>query len=66
MIKNIIFDWGGVLIHLDKHCCVEAFAEYGVLVGDDVTNPYGQRTDLKDFELGLMSVDEFQDRKSVV
>lgn len=61
MIKNIIFDWGGVLIHLDKHCCVEAFAEYGVLVGDDVTNPYGQRTDLKDFELGLMSVDEFHD-----
>ena len=59
MIKNIIFDWGGVLIHLDKHRCVEAFAEFGVAVGDDVINPYGQRTDLKDFELGLMSVDEF-------
>ena len=61
MIKNIIFDWGGVLIHLDKHRCVEAFAEFGVIVGDDVINPYGQRTDLKDFELGLMSVDEFHD-----
>ena len=61
MIKNIIFDWGGVLIHLDKHRCVEAFAEFGVAVGDDVINPYGQRTDLKNFELGLMSIDEFHD-----
>ena len=61
MIKNILFDWGGVLIHLDKHRCVEAFAEFGVAVGDDVINPYGQRTDLKNFELGLMSIDEFHD-----
>ena len=61
MVKNIIFDWGGVLIHLDKKRCVEAFAEFDVVVGDDVINPYGQRTDLKDFELGLMSIDEFHD-----
>ena len=61
MIKNIIFDWGGVLLHLDKRCSVDAFAEFGVQVSDEVTNPYGQRTDLKDFELGLMSVDKFHD-----
>ena len=61
MIKNIIFDWGGVLIHLNRRCCIEAFAECGVMMGDELTNPYGQRTDLKDFELGLMTVEEFHD-----
>ena len=61
MIKNIIFDWGGVLIHLDKNCCAEAFAECGIAVGDELSNPYGQRTYLKDFERGLMSVDEFHE-----
>ena len=61
MIKNIIFDWGGVLIHLDKNRCVERFSEYGVEVSDELTNPYGQRTDLKDFEQGLMTVSEFHD-----
>ena len=61
MIKNIIFDWGGVLIHLDKNRCAQAFAECGIQVGDELSNPYGQRTYLRDFELGLMSVDEFHD-----
>ena len=59
MIKNIIFDWGGVLIHLDKQRCTEAFAKYGVVVSDELTNPYGQRADLMDFERGLMTVAEF-------
>lgn len=61
MIKNIIFDWGGVLIHLDKNCCADAFAKCGIKVGDELSNPYGQRTYLKDFERGLMSVDEFHE-----
>ena len=61
MIKNIIFDWGGVLIHLDKRRCTEAFRQLGVEVSDELTNPYGQRADLMDFEKGLMSVDEFHD-----
>lgn len=59
MIKNIIFDWGGVLIHLDKQRCVEAFAQYGINVGDELSNPYGQRTYLKDFERGMMTVEDF-------
>ena len=61
MIKNIIFDWGGVLIHLDRQRCTDTFAQYGVEVGDELTNPYGHRRDLINFELGLMSVDEFHD-----
>lgn len=61
MIKNIIFDWGGVLIHLDRQRCTAAFAEYGVQVGDELTNPYGQRRDLTNFERGLMTVEEFHD-----
>lgn len=61
MIKNIIFDWGGVLIHLDRGRCAQAFAECGIEVGDELTNPYGQRADLMDFERGLMSVAEFHD-----
>ena len=61
MIKNIIFDWGGVLIHLDKKRCTEAFARLGVEVSDELTNPYGQRADLMDFVKGLMTVPEFHD-----
>jgi putative hydrolase of the HAD superfamily len=61
MIKNIIFDWGGVLIHLDRQRCTEAFREFGIAVGDELTNPYGQRADLMDFERGLMTVAEFHD-----
>ena len=59
MIKNIIFDWGGVLIHLDKTRCTEAFRKLGVEVSDELTNPYGQRADLMDFEKGLMTIEEF-------
>ena len=61
MIKNIIFDWGGVLIHLDKRRCTEAFSQLGIAVDDELTNPYGQRSDLMDFEKGLMTVSEFHD-----
>lgn len=61
MIKNIIFDWGGVLIHLNKGRCTEAFSRLGIAVGDELTNPYGQRADLMDFEKGLMTVAEFHD-----
>ena len=61
MIKNIIFDWGGVLIHLDKNRCNEAFLQLGAKVGDELSNPYGQRANLMDFERGMMSTDEFHD-----
>ena len=61
MLKNIIFDWGGVLIHLDKARCTEAFRKLGVEVSDELTNPYGQRADLMDFEKGLMTLEEFHD-----
>jgi putative hydrolase of the HAD superfamily len=50
-----------VLIHLDKKRCTEAFARLGVEVSDELTNPYGQRADLMDFEKGLMTVPEFHD-----
>lgn len=56
MIKNILFDWGGVLIHLDKKRCTEAFARLGVEVSDELTNPYGQRADLMDFERGTVNL----------
>ena len=55
MIKNILFDWGGLLIHLDKSRCAEAFARMGVKVSDELTNPYGQRAELMDFERGTVN-----------
>ena len=50
-----------MLIHLDRQRCTEAFRELGIEVGDELTNPYGQRADLMDFERGLMTVAEFHD-----
>ena len=60
-IKNIIFDWGGVLIDLDFEGCRKAFMKLGVgdlkqlLIQADDNNLF------KKYELGLMSTVEFRD-----
>ena len=60
-IKNIIFDWGGVLIDLDFEGCRKAFMKLGVgdlralLTGADEENLF------KNYELGKISTDEFRE-----
>ena len=60
-IKNIIFDWGGVLIDLDFEGCRKAFQELGVgdlkqlLTGADENNLF------KKYELGIITTEEFRE-----
>ena len=60
-IKNIIFDWGGVLIDLDFERCLQAFKELGIedlkylLTGANECNLF------KQYELGNCTTEEFRE-----
>jgi FMN phosphatase YigB (HAD superfamily) len=59
-IKNIIFDWGGVITDLDFNASIEAFKRYGL---DSFIEQYNMKFQ-KDFytklELGIISPEEFR------
>ena len=56
MIKNIIFDLGGVLVRLDKDLCIKAFAEIGHPDFGRIINEYFQEGFFMDYEKGLISI----------
>jgi glucose-1-phosphatase len=58
-IKNIIFDWGGVITELHPQCTSEAFQSLGLLV-DNESGMHNQV--FIPFELGMISPDEFRNR----
>ncbi len=60
MIKNIIFDLGGVLVRLDKKACVDSFRNLGFENFDKILNEFVQEGFFLDFEKGLISSDEFR------
>lgn len=66
MIRNVVFDMGGVLIDLDVNACVKAFMCLSpnpmdtlerMKAGDMLGN--GGKTSLHDFELGNISTEEY-------
>ncbi|MDD3273023.1 MAG: HAD family phosphatase [Bacteroidales bacterium] len=60
MIKNIIFDLGGVLVKLDKIRCIEAFKNIGHPDFGRIINEYFQDGFFMDYEKGLIDTDEFR------
>jgi putative hydrolase of the HAD superfamily len=60
MIKNIIFDLGGVLVKLDKNACIDSFKKLGFLEFGRILNEYVQEGVFLDFEKGLISDDDFR------
>ena len=68
MIKNIIFDLGGVIVRLNKKACVESFRNLGFKDFDKILNEFVQEGFFLDFEKGLITADEFRKfiRKNVV
>ena len=58
-IKNIIFDWGGVITELHPQYTLEAFQSLGIPV-DNESGLYNQV--FTPFELGMISPDEFRNR----
>jgi FAD synthase/beta-phosphoglucomutase-like phosphatase (HAD superfamily) len=60
-IKNIIFDFGGVLIDLNQQACLDAFAKLGVPQVADYVTPYGHVGPFGQLENGDISVETFRD-----
>lgn len=58
-IKTLIFDFGGVLIDLDKERSVKAFSELGIERIDELLSHWCQKGVFLDFEEGKISTDEF-------
>lgn len=62
MIKNLLFDLGGVIMDLDRGRCVEAFRRLGMKDPDEFLGLYGQKGDFLALESGEIDADEFHRR----
>ncbi|MBP7101972.1 MAG: HAD family phosphatase [Bacteroidales bacterium] len=58
-IKTLIFDFGGVLIDLDKERSVKAFSELGIERIDELLSHWCQKGVFLDFEEGKISTENF-------
>ncbi len=61
MIKNIIFDMGGVLLDLDRQRCIDSFAAIGYPQAGQMLNNYAQTGIFGDLERGRITVAGFYD-----
>jgi putative hydrolase of the HAD superfamily len=59
MIKNLLIDFGGVLIDLQKEVCLAEFRRLGVEGMDALLEDCHQKGFLMDFELGNLSAEAF-------
>ena len=57
-IKNLVFDFGGVLIDIDIERCVNAFRALG-FAAEPLVGKYQQQGVFRDFELGNISSEVF-------
>lgn len=64
MIKNIIFDLGGVIAHLTRERAVERFISIGILDAEKLLDPYLQSGIFLSLEDGSISKDEFREALS--
>ena len=60
-IKNIIFDFGGVILNIDYQLTVEAFKEIGFDNFENVFSKASQNQLFDNLEIGLINPQEFRD-----
>lgn len=61
-IKNLIIDFGGVLINLARNRCIEAFEALGVEnIREQIVNNYQHKELFMQLELGAVTPAEFRD-----
>lgn len=60
-IKNLIIDFGGVLIDLDRQRCIENFKRLGLPDVEGVLDIYHQQDFFQKYEKGLITSAEFRD-----
>ncbi|MDE6157579.1 MAG: HAD family phosphatase [Muribaculaceae bacterium] len=59
MIKNLLFDLGGVIIDIERQRCVDAYTALGLKDADSYFGEYAQTGIFMAIEDGSMSVDDF-------
>ena len=62
MIRNLLFDLGGVIMDIERRNCVAAFDALGLPDADSFFGEYSQKGPFKLLEEGAISVDEFHNR----
>lgn len=60
-IKNIIFDFGGVLVDLNQQACLDAFAKLGAPQVAEYLTPYGHQGPFGQVENGDITIEQFHD-----
>ncbi len=58
-IKNLVIDFGGVIVNLTRNRCIEAFAALGVDVHESLVNNYSHKDMFMQLELGTITPDVF-------
>lgn len=60
MIKNIVFDFGGVIVDIDRDKAVQAFIKLGLADADARLDKYHQTGIFQELEEGKLNADEFR------
>lgn len=66
MIKNIIFDFGGVIMTLNHPGAIERFAQLGLKDAAQRLDPYTQGGIFGDAEIGKIDAEEFRQKLSAL
>jgi len=61
VIRNIVFDLGGVIITLDRQACVDSFKKLGFKDFDDILNDFVQDGFFLEFEKGAIDAARFRE-----
>ena len=61
-IKNVIFDFGGVLINLDRQRCVNSFKQLGMDHVEELINPFAQQGIFMQLEKGEITPEVFREK----
>ncbi|MDH6534025.1 HAD family phosphatase [Parabacteroides sp. 52] len=60
-VKNLIIDFGGVIINLARNRCIDAFEKLGVDVRDKLINNYQHKDLFMQLELGTITASQFRE-----
>ncbi|MEG1580633.1 MAG: HAD family phosphatase [Bacteroidaceae bacterium] len=66
MIKNIVFDFGGVIVNLDRERAIRTFVEMGVTDAASLLDPYHQHGVFLEVENGKCNATEFCEKLSTL
>ncbi len=66
MIKNILFDFGGVIAPIDREKAIEAFVRLGLADADQRLDKYHQTGIFQELEEGAIDAQTFQDKLGVL